>query len=63
MELTNEQVVTAQLAGLGIHLTSEDIGEVAEGYDTLQRWHRVVDEMVDSETEPAVIFTASVKEE
>jgi hypothetical protein len=52
---------SACLAALSISLSDQDLDQLAVAYASLLKWERLVQEMVQKETEPALIFKATVE--
>ena len=52
------QTVRDRLAEAGVRPTDEDLRDIAAGWSTLVRWHRVLQEMVTTTAEPATTFSA-----
>ncbi len=59
--MDHKQIVTNRLATLGISLSDQDLDQLAVAYASLLKWERLVQEMVQKETEPALIFKAKVE--
>lgn len=58
--MDNKAIVTARLAAVGIALSDEEITLLASAYANLLKWETVVQNMLQAETEPALIFQAKV---
>jgi hypothetical protein len=58
--MDNRQIVAARLAAVGISLSDEEITLLASVYANLLKWETVVQNMLQAETEPALIFQAKV---
>jgi hypothetical protein len=58
----HKQTVANRLAALGVSLNDAEIDQLAVAYASLLKWERIVQEMVQKDTEPAVIFKASVED-
>ena len=59
--MDHKQIVTNRLATLGISLSDQDLDQLAVAYASLLKWERLVQEMVQKETEPALIFKAKME--
>jgi len=59
--MDHKQIVTTRLATAGISLSDSEIDQLAAAYATLLKWEAVVQDMVQPETEPALIFRARVE--
>jgi hypothetical protein len=59
--MDHKQIVANRLAALGISLSDQDLDQLAVAYASLLKWERLVQEMVQKETEPALIFKATVE--
>ncbi len=58
--MDHKAIVTARLAAVGIALSDEEITLLAAAYANLLKWETVVQNMLQAETEPALIFQAKV---
>ncbi len=58
--MDHKAIVTARLAAVGIALSDEEITLLAAAYANLLKWETVVQHMLQTETEPALIFQAKV---
>lgn len=58
--MDHKAIVTARLAAVGIFLSDEEITLLASAYANLLKWETVVQNMLQAETEPALIFQAKV---
>ncbi|MBI3249780.1 MAG: hypothetical protein HYZ50_25070 [Deltaproteobacteria bacterium] len=58
--MDHKAIVTARLAAVGISLSDEEITLLASAYANLLKWETVVQNMLQAETEPALIFQAKV---
>jgi hypothetical protein len=58
--MDNKAIVSARLAAVGIALSDEEITLLASAYANLLKWETVVQNMLQAETEPALIFQAKV---
>lgn len=58
--MDHKAIVTARLAAVGISLSDEEVTLLASAYANLLKWETVVQNMLQSETEPALIFQAKV---
>jgi len=56
--MDHKQIVTARLAALGVSLKDSELDQLAVAYDRLLAWEKVVQQMVQPETEPALVFRA-----
>jgi hypothetical protein len=59
--MDHKQIVTTRLATAGISLSDSEIDQLAAAYATLLKWEAVVQDMVQPETEPALVFRARVE--
>jgi hypothetical protein len=59
--MDHKQIVTARLAAVGVTLSDQEVDQLAVAYASLLKWERTVQEMVQAETEPALIFQAKVE--
>jgi hypothetical protein len=59
--MDHKQIVTARLAAVGVTLSDQEVDQLAVAYANLLKWERRVQEMVQAETEPALIFQAKVE--
>jgi hypothetical protein len=59
--MDHKQIVTVRLAAVGVTLSDQEIDQLAVAYANLLKWERRVQEMVQAETEPALIFQAKVE--
>jgi hypothetical protein len=59
--MDHKQIVTARLAAVGVTLSDKEVDQLAVAYASLLKWERMVQEMVQPETEPALIFQAKVE--
>jgi hypothetical protein len=59
--MDHKQIVTNRLTALGISLSDQDLDQLAVAYASLLKWERLVQEMVQKETEPVLIFKAKVE--
>jgi hypothetical protein len=59
--MDTKQIVTARLAAVGISLSEQELDQLTAAYASLQKWEAVVQGMLQSETEPALIFQAKVE--
>jgi hypothetical protein len=57
-DMDHKQIVTARLAALGVSLSDTELDQLAAAYGRLEGWEKVVQQMVQPETEPALIFRA-----
>jgi len=60
--MDHKAIVTARLAAVGISLSDEEVTLLASAYANLLAWETVVQNMLQAETEPALIFQAKVGE-
>jgi hypothetical protein len=60
--MDHKQTVVDRLAALGVSLNDAEIDQLAVAYASLLKWERIVQEMVQKDTEPAVIFKAGVED-
>jgi len=61
--MNHKQIVTARLTAAGVSLSEAELDQLAAAYASLLKWETVVQDMLQSETEPALIFTAQVEGE
>jgi hypothetical protein len=59
--MDHKAIVTARLAAVGISLSDEEITLLASAYVNLLKWETVAQNMLQAETEPALIFQAKVE--
>jgi hypothetical protein len=59
--MDHRQIVETKLLEVGIKLNNDDLKQLATAYATLLEWETVVQGMVRPETEPALIFQATVE--
>lgn len=52
--------VEQRLIEVGVRPTDADLEDIVAGWPTLVEWYRIVDDMLESETGPAVVFTLDV---
>jgi hypothetical protein len=50
--------VATRLSQAGITLSADELDQLATAYASLLKWERVVQEMLQPETEPALVFRA-----
>ena len=60
--MDHKAIVTARLAAVGISLSDEEITLLASAYANLLKWETVAQNMLQAETEPALIFQAKVED-
>ncbi|MGE0684620.1 MAG: hypothetical protein AB7P69_27400 [Candidatus Binatia bacterium] len=60
--MDHKTIVTARLAAVGISLSDEEITQLASAYANLLKWETVVQNMLQADTEPALIFQAKVED-
>ena len=60
--MDNKQIVTARLAAVGISLSEAELDQLATAYASLLKWETIVQGMLQSETEPALVFQAKVED-
>jgi hypothetical protein len=58
--MDHKAIVVARLAAVGISLSDEEITLLASAYANLLKWETIAQQMIQSETEPALIFQAKV---
>ena len=59
--MEHKQIVAARLAAAGVSLSDAELAQVTAAYAALLKWETVVQGMLQSETEPALIFKAQVE--
>ena len=59
--MDHKQIVTARLAAVGVSLSDDELDQLTAAYASLLKWETVVQGMLQSETEPALIFKAQVE--
>lgn len=59
--MDHKQIVTARLAAVGVSLSDDELDQLTAAYALLLKWETVVQGMLQSETEPALIFKAQVE--
>ncbi len=59
--MDHKQIVAARLAAAGVSLSDAELDQVTVAYASLLKWETVVQGMLQSETEPALIFKAQVE--
>lgn len=59
--MDHTHIVAERLKGLGISLSESELAQLAVAYASLLKWERIVQEMVQPQTEPALIFKANVE--
>ncbi len=59
--MDHKQIVTARLAAVGVSLSDDELDQLTTAYAALLKWETVVQGMLQSETEPALIFKAQVE--
>ncbi len=59
--MDHKQIVTARLTAARTSLSEAELNQLAAAYASLLQWERVVQELLQSETEPALIFRAQVE--
>jgi hypothetical protein len=60
--MDHKAIVTARLAAVGISLSDEEVTQLASAYANLLKWETVVQNMLQADTEPALIFQAKVED-
>jgi hypothetical protein len=55
------QIVVAKLLEAGINLSNDDLDQLAAAYPALLKWETVVQGMLKTETEPALVFRAKLE--
>lgn len=60
--MDHKAIVTARLAAVGVSLSDEEVTLLASAYANLLKWETVVQNMIQAETEPALIFQAKVED-
>jgi hypothetical protein len=60
--MDHKAIVTARLAAVGISLSDEEVTLLASAYANLLKWETIVQNMLQAETEPALIFQAKVED-
>jgi hypothetical protein len=58
--MDHKAIVTARLAAVGVSLSDEEVTLLASAYANMLKWETVVQNMLQAETEPALIFQAKV---
>jgi len=59
--MDHKQIVTARRAAVGVSLSDDELDQLTAAYASLLKWETVVQGMLQSETEPALIFKAQVE--
>jgi hypothetical protein len=59
--MDHRHIVATRLAAAGISLSDNDLDQLATAYVSLLKWERVVQELLQPETEPALIFRAKAE--
>jgi hypothetical protein len=59
--MDHKQIVTARLTAVGISLSEAELDQLAAAYASLLKWETVVQGMLQSESEPALVFQAKVE--
>ena len=60
--MDHKAIVTARLAAVGVSLSDEEVTLLASAYANMLKWETVVQNMLQAETEPALIFQAKVED-
>jgi len=60
--MDHKAIVTARLAAVGVSLSDEEVTLLASAYANLLKWEMVAQNMLQAETEPALIFQAKVED-
>ena len=60
--MDHKTIVTARLAAVGVSLSDEEVTLLASAYANLLKWETVAQNMLQAETEPALIFQAKVED-
>ena len=60
--MDHKAIVTARLAAVGVSLSDEEVALLASAYANLLKWETVAQNMLQAETEPALIFQAKVED-
>jgi len=60
--MDHKAIVTARLAAVGVSLSDEEVTLLASAYANLLKWETVALNMLQAETEPALIFQAKVED-
>ena len=60
--MDHKAIVTARLAAVGVSLSDEEATLLASAYANLLKWETVAQNMLQAETEPALIFQAKVED-
>ena len=60
--MDHKVIVTARLAAVGVSLSDEEVTLLASAYANLLKWETVAQNMLQAETEPALIFQAKVED-
>jgi hypothetical protein len=60
--MDHKAIVTARLAAVGVSLSDEEVTLLASAYANLLKWETVAQNMLQAETEPALIFQAKVED-
>jgi hypothetical protein len=60
--MDHKAIVTARLAAVGVTLSDEEVTLLASAYANLLKWETVAQNMLQAETEPALIFQAKVED-
>jgi len=58
--MDHKAIVTARLAAVGVSLSDEEVTLLASAYANLLKRETVAQNMLQAETEPALIFQAKV---
>jgi hypothetical protein len=60
--MDHKAIVTARLEAVGVSLSDEEVTLLASAYANLLKWETVAQNMLQAETEPALIFQAKVED-
>ena len=60
--MDHKAIVSARLAAVGVSLSDEEVTLLASAYANLLKWETVAQNMLQAETEPALIFQAKVED-
>jgi hypothetical protein len=60
--MDHKAIVTARLAAVGVSLSDEEVTLLASAYANLLKWETVAQNILQAETEPALIFQAKVED-
>jgi hypothetical protein len=60
--MDHKQIVMSRLAAVGVRLSDEEITQLTSAYDALLKWETVAQNLLQADTEPALIFQAKVED-